>query len=174
MSELSSVKLDSGLSYQAAPEVVIALEKMRDDKALQQTNIEELHKQLDTVAAERDALKHDAANLATVKTDALEAARKEVKARAELEVQAASFKVDCKDKTDREVREAVIKAVRADVDLTGKSEDYVSASFDFAVAQKADNAMAEQRKAGVKLDSTDKKVESKTYKGFMAALGNKE
>jgi len=174
MSELSSVKLDSGLSYQAAPEVIVALETMRGDKALQQTKLDELQKQLDTVAAERDALKHDAANLATVKADALESARKEVKARAELEVQAASFKVDCKDKTDREVKEAVIKSVRADADLTGKSEDYVAASFDFAVAQKADNAMAAQRVAGVKLDSTDKKVESKTYKGFMAALGNKE
>jgi len=173
MSELSSVKLDSGLSYQAAPEVVIALEKMRDDKALQQTNIEELHKQLDTVAAERDALKHDAANLATVKADALESARKEVKARAELEVQAANFKVDCKDKTDREVKEAVIKSVRADADLTGKSEDYVAASFDFAVAQKADNAMAAQRKSGVKLDGV--KAEPRhDYKSFMANLGKKK
>jgi len=171
---LGRIRLDTGLEYQASPEVIQAFEKMRDDKAIHKTNMDELQKQLDTVAAERDALKHDAANLATVKADALESARKEVKARADLEVQAASFKVDCKDKTDREVKEAVIKSVRADVDLTGKSEDYVAASFDFAVAQKADNAMAEQRKAGVKLDSTDKKVESKTYKGFMAALGNKE
>jgi len=176
--KLGRVRLDNGIEYDAAPEVVHALDKLRDDAALFKTQSEASKADAEKLAGERDTLKArvDAfpAELAKVKTDALDSARAEIKARAELDKAAEGFKVDCAGKSDREVKEAVIKAVRADADLTGKSDEYVNAAFDMSVSMKADNAMAEQRKAGVKLDSSDKKVESKTYKGFMAALGNKE
>ena len=145
---LSRIRLDSGLEYQAAPEVVVEVEKLRNDKAELTTHVDELQKQLDTVAAERDTLKSQVESTDKVRSDALAAARAEVKARAELDKVAETFKVDGAGKTDREVKELVIKSLRTDADLTGKSEDYVNAAFDLTVSMKNEVAMAAQRQAG--------------------------
>jgi len=110
-----------------------------------------------------------------VRSDALAAARAEVKARAELDKVAEAFKVDGAGKTDREVKELVIKSMRTDADLTGKSEDYVNAAFDLTVSMKNDVAMAAQRQAGApRNDGQGDKPEAGSYKGFMSQLGNKE
>ena len=169
---LSRIRLDSGLEYQAAPEVVVEVEKLRSDKAELTTRADSLQKQLDTVAAERDTLKSQVASADKVRADALEAARAEVKARAELDKVAEAFKVDGAGKTDREIKEAVIKSKRADADLSGKSDDYINAAFDLTVELKADEAMAEQRKAG-RADGGEQKP-ANTYRNFMKQLGKKE
>ena len=168
---LSRIRLDSGLEYQAAPEVVVEVEKLRSDKAELTTHVDELQKQLDTVAAERDTLKSQVESTDKVRADALEAARAEIKARATLEKSAEAFKIDCADKSDREIKEAVIKSKRADADLSGKSDDYINAAFDLTVELKADEAMAEQRKAG-RADGEQKPAN--TYRNFMQQLGKKE
>ena len=168
---LSRIRLDSGLEYQAAPEVVVEVEKLRSDKAELTTRADSLQKQLDTVAAERDTLKSQVASADKVRSDALAAARAEVKARAELDKVAEAFKVDGAGKTDREIKEAVIKSKRADADLSGKSDDYINAAFDLTVELKADEAMAEQRKAG-RADGEQKPAN--TYRNFMQQLGKKE
>lgn len=171
---LSRIRLDSGLEYQAAPEVVVEVEKLRSDKAELTTHVDELQKQLDTVAAERDTLKSQVQSADKVRSDALEAARAEVKARAELDKVAETFKVDGAGKTDREVKELVIKSVRTDADLTGKSDDYVNAAFDLTVSMKNDAAMAAQRAAGAKRDDAGEQTDTGSYKGFMSQLGKKE
>lgn len=171
---LSRIRLDSGLEYQAAPEVVVEVEKLRSDKAELTTHVDELQKQLDTVAAERDTLKSQVQSADKVRSDALEAARAEVKARAELDKVAETFKVDGAGKTDREVRELVIKSVRTDANLTGKSDDYVNAAFDLTVSMKNDAAMAAQRAAGAKRDDAGEQTDTGSYKGFMSQLGKKE
>lgn len=170
---LGRIRLDSGLEYQAAPEVIYAFEKVRNDLAESTVRIDELHKQIDGLAAERDALKSEVAKVEQIKADALTAARAELKTRVELEKVAETFKVDHNGKTDREVRELVIKSVRTDADLTGKSEDYINAAFDIAVSMKADAAIASQRAAGARDDSA-KPEGGKTYKAFMSQLGKKE
>ena len=91
---LSRIRLDSGLEYQAAPEVVVEVEKLRGDKAELTTRADALQKQLDTVAAERDTLKSQVESTDKVRADALATARAEVKARAELDKVAETFKVD--------------------------------------------------------------------------------
>jgi hypothetical protein len=169
---LSRVRLDTGLEYQAEAEVVQAFEKMRADKVEADAHINELQKQLDSVAAERDTLKSQVASADKVRADALEAARAEIKARATLEKSAEAFKIDCADKSDREIKEAVIKSKRADADLSGKSDDYINAAFDLTVELKADEAMAEQRKAG-RADGGEQKP-ANTYRNFMKQLGKKE
>ena len=169
---LSRVRLDTGLEYQAEAEVVQAFEKMRADKVEADAHIDELQKQLDSVAAERDTLKSQVASADKVRADALEAARAEIKARAILEKSAEAFKIDCADKSDREIKEAVIKSKRADADLSGKSDDYINAAFDLTVELKADEAMAEQRKAG-RADGGEQKP-ANTYRNFMQQLGKKE
>ena len=169
---LSRVRLDTGLEYQAEAEVVQAFEKMRADKVEADAHIDELQKQLDSVSAERDTLKSQVASADKVRADALEAARAEIKARAMLEKSAEAFKIDCADKSDREIKEAVIKSKRADADLSGKSDDYINAAFDLTVELKADEAMAEQRKAG-RADGGEQKP-ANTYRNFMKQLGKKE
>jgi len=171
---LSRIPLDSGLEYQAAPEVVVEVQKLRSDKAELTTHVDELQKQLDTVAAERDTLKSQVQSADKVRADALEAARAEVKARAELDKVAETFKVDGTGKSDREVKELVIKSVRTDADLTGKSDDYVNAAFDLTVSMKNDAAMAAQRAAGAKRDDAGEQSDTGSYKGFMSQLGKKE
>jgi hypothetical protein len=160
---LGRIRLDSGLEYSAAPEVIVAFDAMK-------TRIDELHKQIDTIAAERDTFKGEAAKLEQVKADAIAQAREEIKARAALEKVAEEFKVDHAGKSDRDVKEAVVKSVRADADLTGKSEDYLAAAFDLAVSLKRDSAIAEQRKTGAGEQRNDKA--SGGYEAFKAALGN--
>ena len=169
---LSRVRLDTGLEYQAEAEVVQAFEKMRADKVEADAHIDELQKQLDSVAAERDTLKSQVASADKVRADALEAARAEIKVRAILEKSAEAFKIDCADKSDREIKEAVIKSKRADADMSGKSDDYINAAFDLTVELKADEAMAEQRKAG-RADGGEQKP-ANTYRNFMQQLGKKE
>ena len=172
---LGRIRLDSGLEYQAAPEVIVEVEKLRSDKADLETRADALQKQLDTVAAERDTLKSQVESAEKVRADAMEKARAEIKARAELDKVAETFKVDGAGKTDREVKELVVKTIRADADFAGKSDDYVNASFDLAVSMKKDDAMAAQRQAGApRNDGKDDKSESGSYKGFMSQLGNKE
>lgn len=163
---LGRLRLDSGLEYQAAPEIVVAYEKLRKDVA-------DVTKKLDSVSAERDTLKAQVESAEKVRADALEAARKEVKERAELDKIAESFNVDVSDKSDREVKELVIKTLRADVDLSGKSDEYINAAFDMTVSVKKDVAMAAQRQAGARKDS-GAVVAKNDYKSFMSQLGKKE
>lgn len=171
---LGRIRLDSGLEYEAAPEVIHAYDKLRSDKLNGDMLIAEQQKQIDILAAERDTLKSNASNVDQIKKDALDAARVEVKARGELEKVASTFKVDCTGKTDREVREAVILATRADAVLAGKSEDYINAAFDIATATKQDAAMIEQRQAGVRKDGEAEPVVTGSYKNFMSQLGKEK
>lgn len=172
---LGRIRLDGGLEYPAAPEVVVAFEKLRTDHAALAGKVTELGASLDKVTAERDTVQGELkkVDLNKIKADAKAEALVELKARAGLEAIAATFKVDCAGKTDREVRELVIKAVRTDADLTGKSDDYVNAAFDLAVSLKADAAMIAQRMAGFKEDKSGGQAEEGegTYKNFMQQLG---
>jgi hypothetical protein len=160
---MSRLRLDSGLEYPAAPEVVVAYDAMK-------VGVDELKKQIDTVTAERDTFKSEADKLEQVKADAITQAREEIKARVALEKVAEEFKVDHENKSDRDLREAVVKSVRADADLTGKSDEYVSAAFDLAVSMKRDAAIAEQRKSGAGEQRNDKSKGS--YQNFKADFAN--
>ena len=173
--KLGRVRLDNGIEYDAAPEVVHALDKLRDDAAVLKTQVTEAQAKAEKLAGERDTLKARvdgfAAELVTVKADALTAARAEIKARAELEKAAEGFKIDHAGKTDREVKEAVIKAVRSDADLAGKSDEYLQAAFDMSVAMKADAAMQGQRKQVLNNDGSGAvKTAAEKYKEHMANL----
>lgn len=162
---LSRIRLDNGLEYQAAPEVAVAFEKLQAEHTT-------LKADADKLAAERDALKANTVDVAKIKADAIDQARAEVKARAELEKAADAFKVDCKDLSDRAVKEAVIKSVRNDADLSAKSDAYVDAAFDLAIESQKDAAIAAQRAAGQRGDA--KQPEKSSYKTYMANLGKKD
>lgn len=171
---LGRLRLDSGLEYQAAPEVIVAFEKMRNDANENKSKLDNLNAEVEKLTGERDMLKGEVAKIDQIKADAFEAARCSILARADLEKVAEGFKVDCKDKTDRQVKEAVIKSVRADADLVEKSDEYVQAAFDMAVEMKPDDAMAKQRQAGNRGDAAPVAKSGDKYKAFMQSLGKKD
>lgn len=175
---MSRVRLDNNIEYDAAPEVAHALETLRGDALALKTQTDVAKADAEKLAGERDVLKARvdgfADELAKVKTDALESARAELKARAELDKAAECFKVDCAGKSDREVKEAVIKAVRADADLTGKSDEYVNAAFDMSVSMKADAAMQGQRKQAMNNDGSGvAKTSAQKYVEYKQSLSKK-
>lgn len=165
------VKLDNGIEYDAAPEVSVELAKLRSDASDAKSKLDAVTAQRDTLQAKVDAQKDEIEKAkAQGRVDALE--------RLNLEAVATKFKVDHKDKTDREVKEAVIKAVRKDADLKEKSDVYVDAAFDMAIEVAPDKAMQEQRKTvndgdGDKPDGKYKTARER-YADSMAALANKE
>lgn len=168
-----TIRLDNGLEYKGSPEVLVAIEKLKTDGLALNVRIDELNKQVDVITAERDTLKTQVISAEKVRADALEQARNELKARAELDKVAETFKVDTAGKTDREVKELVVKTMRSDADLTDKSDEYVNAAFDLTVSLAKDSAMAAQRQAGQRSDNQNKSSDG-SYKTFMSNLGKKE
>jgi uncharacterized protein len=125
------VRLDSapGIEYEASPEVALALAAGQAALATEKARADGLQAKFDD--ADAKVKKHDA-ELAKLREDA----RAEVAARLQLENDAkelgAKFAEDAKD---ADIRVAVIKAVHGDsVDLTGKSDAYVEARYDMALA----------------------------------------
>ncbi len=168
MSEkLVQVKLDNGITYDAAPEVVVELDKLRADAA-------EFQSKLDAKQAEVDTLKAEVAKIEQIKADAFEAARVAIAARANLEKVAESFKVDHKDLDGKAVKLAVIKAVRGDADLSEKSDAYIDAAFDMAVEMRGDEAMKKQRESGFNKDGKPVEKAGDKYRAYMQSLGKKD
>jgi len=136
------VRLDSGLSYEAAPEVANALQASRDALTAARGDTDKERARADAAEAK---LKDAEAATDKVRQDAAVAA----KARLKLEDSATKVGAEFKqDATDTEIRTAVIKKVRGDsFDLTGKSDGYIEAAYDLAVAEKAQrqDAVAHQR-----------------------------
>ena len=153
--KMPKIRLDSGLEYEAAPEVIVAFEKLRTDHAAATTAQKDLQTRLDTTEAAKDALQAKvdghAAELEKVRKDAADELSEAVKARVALIKTADDFKVDKADEmNDRQIKEAVIKAARGDsaLDLSKKSDAYIEAAFDLAMEDGAKrmDAMSQQRK----------------------------
>jgi hypothetical protein len=155
---LQSLRVD-GLEYKASPEVVKHLEKqtalrLDAEKALVEAkaNVDSLQAKLDeTVKAKNEAE-------AKVNSDAiayLVASHVELLGKAGRVVNVDSLA----SKSAREVQEFVIKAKNADMDLSEKSDDYVSARFDAiieALPSKDEEALNKQREQLHSIN-TDKK-----------------
>ena len=148
MAEMTKVRLDSGIEYDCAPEVKVAIEKMRKDSA-------DAKKAYDTLQAKYDALDAELKKEKEGRKADAEKAKanfdEAIKARVELLKVAEAHKVVNADSmTDTEIKTAVIKAVRGDaINLEGKSADYIEAAYDMAKAdvKQHEDGMAEQRKA---------------------------
>ena len=148
MAEMTKVRLDTGIEYECAPEVKVAIEKMNKDSA-------DAKKAYDTLQAKFDALEAELAKEQEGRKADAEAHKanfdEAIKARVELLKVAEAHKVANADSmTDTEIKTAVIKAVRGDaINLEGKSADYIEAAYDMAKAdvKQREDGMAEQRKA---------------------------
>ena len=174
--KMDKIKLDSGIEYEAAPEVVVAHEKLRADFDAVKAEVVEAGKRLDAVTAERDTLKAEVDKIEQIKVDAIAEAKAEIAERAALEVKAEKFAVKCDGLETRAIKEACIKASRKDAELEGKSDEYIDASFDLAVelVKDAGDKMAGQRKDAISATDDDVKESRASYKNFMNNLGKKE
>lgn len=163
------IKLDSGLEYDAAPEVSAELNKLRADAQ----GVAEQLKAIPKLEAERDTLKAKCDAMPEELAKAKDAGKAEALARIQLETIAGKFKVDCKDKTDRQIKEAVILSVRKDAVLADKSEVYIDAAYDMAVEVAPDSAMAKQRQDALTNDNSKKPVNSHdAHQNYLDALAN--
>lgn len=164
------IKLDNGLEYDAAPEVSVALDKLRSDASEAATKLGKLEK----LEAERDTLKARVDGIQAELDKAKEQGRVDALARLKLEAVATKVKVDHKDKTDRQVKEAVILTVRKDAALTDKSDVYIDAAFDMATEAVPDHNMATQRQAANTHTDSGVKTSRDAYKAYMDSLSKKE
>ena len=151
-SKMVKIRLDNGLEYDAAPEVAVAFNEMKEKFSQASQRADGIQKQLDTVTAERDSLKAKvdthAAELDNVRKDAAEKLNEAVKARVELLKAAEAHRIDgAEQMTDKEIKTAVIKAVRGDAfGLEGKSDAYIDAAFDLAKGETRMDGIRQQRK----------------------------
>ena len=166
---LTEIRLDSGISYKAAPEVVVEYNKLKQDVAQAVADKDKEAARADTAEAKVKELE---ANQEKLKQDAFTQAKK----RLELEAVAKSHNVEIKaDSTDRQLQEAVIKSVRGDsIDLNGRSDGYIEAAFDMAVTDGAKRADAEagQREALTKPQMSEDGKEKLTGRAAMLASRN--
>lgn len=141
---LSSIRLDSGIEYKAAPEVVVEFTKLKQDvanaladKDKETARADAAEDKVKALEQEKEKLKQDAYNKAKV--------------RLQLENAAKSHNIEVKaDSSDRQLCEAVIQAVRGDsVTLADKSDAYIEAAFDMAIAdsQARSDSEAKQRQS---------------------------
>lgn len=140
------VRLDSGMQYDAAPEVEHELNRLRQDAVTASASLDKEKARADNAEAAKKKADED---IKAVREDAIKQAR----ARISLEDTAKAHGVEVRqDATDRALRESVIKKIRNDqADLTDKSDAYIEAAYDLATADaekdKRQDAAAQQRRA---------------------------
>jgi len=142
---MGKIRIDSGLEYEAAPEVGVFVEKLRQDSAEKQKKLDELQAKYDAALSDLAKEKKERADEEKAQLEKFYAA---VAERVKMLETAKAHKLDkAEEMTNRQIMEAVIRAARPDVNLDGKSDDYINAAFDMAQAAAREDGMAEQRKA---------------------------
>ena len=149
---MTKVRTDSGLDYDAAPEVGVFVEKLRTDAANQKKAADQLQAKYDALLADNEKIKKEAAEATKKQKEAFDAA---VTARVTLLDVAQKHKIEKADTMDdKAIKVAVIKSVRGDsFSVDGKSDDYIDAAFDMAKSDKArhEDGMSQQRQEIKKL-----------------------
>ena len=170
--DMPKIRLDTGIEYEAAPEVIVHIEKMRTDATAQAEVIKSKDTEIGTLKGAKDTLQARVDAFPTELAKAEKIAKESVEARSSLEKVAATFKVDSKDKTDDQIKHAVIKTFNKDFNPEGKSLDYVNAAFDIAIAQRNDSALQSQRKqvTGDLQNRNDKQDDP--YEAYRKSLGS--
>lgn len=158
---LTKIRLDSGIEYDCAPEVKVEIEKMRNDSAEKAKAFDTLQAKFDAVDAELKKEKEGRAKDAEENKKNFDEA---VKSRVALLKVAEEHKIEKADAmTDVEIKTAVIKAVRGDsINLEGKSADYIEAAFDMAKAdtKQHSDGIAKQNEATQKHADADNNTQN--------------
>lgn len=132
MTNMSKIRLDSGLEYDAAPEVLKAFDALKQDKATLQVAVDAATATGDAAKAELEAVND---SIEAIKQDAYNSGV----ARSGLMQVAKQHGITLKeDATDKGIKSAVIAKLRGDaLDLSDKSDAYIDAAFDLSIAHAA-------------------------------------
>lgn len=149
------VRLDSGIAYDAPPEVANAYEKLRADAAAAKVDhdaaVAKLNGDLEREKARADAAEADKAKAEGAIVQARADAAKAARARIELETTAKAHGVEIKqDAKDLDIQVDVIKKIRGDsFDATGRAPEYIAAMYDIAISEagRRQDAASQQRQA---------------------------
>ena len=170
----AQVTLD-GIKYDAAPEVINALEKAQkeaaDVKADAAQSKADMQKEYDELKAKADALKEQMDKMQEEKSD--EAIAAAVAKRLDLERSAARIVSDAKfdGMSDREVMVSAVKEARPTFDAKDESDDYIRAAFDMAIDEAGDpDAIAKQREATAERVDGEAKVPTESMRGNQSRL----
>lgn len=153
----------SGVSFEVSDQVKQAFDayvKDQEESAKKkEEEMEDMEEEKKKVEAQKDALQGQLdAEKKTALTDA--DIEKMVNDRAMIISSAQKVLTDEEFKAaGKDLKQAVIKKVMADIDLDGKSEDYIGAMFDVAIKQYSDNqAKTKALGEGIAKDSNGKEV----------------
>lgn len=134
---MAKVRLDTGIEYEVPAEVEAAMKKMNQDAADMKKASDQKQAKLDTLQAKYDSLKSEADKKESEWKAKFDGALKE---RVALMDAAKTYGVENADSmTSLEIKKAVI-AKTSKVNLDGKSEDYIEAAYDMAIADGARRA----------------------------------
>lgn len=174
---MEKIRIDSGLEYEAAAEVCVYVDKLRQDIAGAKKAQDELQAKYDAAIADLEAEKKVREDEAKKQKEAFDSAVKERVALLEV---AKAHKIEKADEmTGMEIKKAVVKSVR-DLNLDGKSEDYINAAFDLCKEEKHEDGMkkAAQSVNQTKQENNDSVVSPeealRKLKAEEAALWTKE
>ncbi|MCK5605463.1 DUF2213 domain-containing protein [Candidatus Pacearchaeota archaeon] len=120
---------------------------------------DKIRAQADQLKADKEKIEQELKELSDVNSDRVQ---KMIKTKARLKTVADHFKVDVEDKSDKEIKVAVIKAVSPDCKLDEESDGYINGRFDL-IAEKIDSDKNNEKEA---LDSLREfRKNSKNEKG---------
>ncbi len=170
---LVGIRLDSGIEYKGSPEVAHAIDALRKDNTDKAAALAAATARADKAEAERDAAAEKL--VAAEKRDTGAEIATAVKARLALlkAGESAGITADKLDgMTDREIREAVIRADSPKAELEGRSDDYIAARFDAAIEGLAGRAtnMADQRKAAIHRADGKQEDRGDAYEKYVGSL----
>ena len=152
-----TVRVD-GIEYEVPPEVERHIAKQAERIDSVESERDEAKTQAEQAQAKADAAKEELDGLKQAYSD--EAIREAAQKRVALERTATKVlgdDADLGDKSDREIQEAVVKAVHKDADLTDASDVYVKARFDAALETHkvhADAATRQRETAAPRADAS--------------------
>ena len=143
---MTKVRTDSGIEYDAAPEVKVYVEKLLQERKDEKAAADKLQAKYDAVLSdlekEKKAHKDDMDKKDAELADA-------VKARVDMLQVAQKHGIEqAASMNDKEIKIAIIHSVRGDsFNLDGKSDEYINAAFDMAKDERTSHtdAMKKQR-----------------------------
>lgn len=161
---MKKIKLDDK-EFEVAEEVAAKISNLEEQNTQLADKTVELEKQVETLEGERDALKEEAKQDASIDLGAIVRKRIELEKKAsEVLKEDASFS----ELTDRQIKEKVITKFTPDFKADEKSEDYIDARFDALLEIKKEYNLAESMR--VTFDSSSNKKEDLSNEALQQKL----
>lgn len=126
---MKKVRLDNGIEYDAAPEVAVYVDQLREDHKKQKSEMDTLQAKYDAAVSDLKKAKEDAKQ---AEEKAKAAFDQDVSDRVAVLKRADAFGIkDAEKMTVQDIKKAVIKKVHGDdFDLEDKSDEYINAAYD--------------------------------------------